>query len=195
MSDVVMLMTLSSVVSPGAGSGVTGTTEPMAVPSLLVSKARESVVMSSLTAFSLASAMAVSGLAVPSLTGSGATHSMAVHSAVESGLAVPAVAKSMAVPSLVSRSGSSVPVSSSDVFGVAKLTAKPGLLVAIVAECLTVPGLIVPRVVKSMAIAGPTIGVALWRCSRGLGIPLDRGLPLPGEALVGTWADTGTGCL
>lgn len=87
-----------------------------------------------------------------------------------------------------------MPVSSLDGFGVAKLTVKPGLLVVLVDKRLAVRGL-VSRAAKSMAISGPVVGEALWRCSRGLGIPLDRGLPLPGEALAGTCAVTGTGCL
>lgn len=214
-------MTQSSAISPVAGSGVTGTTEPMALPSLLVvCIARELVVMSRLAVLALLSTMALSGLAVPSLTGSGTARSMAGPPVVVSGLAVPAVgmalltfsgsevtksmtmpglvvpaeAKSVAVPSLGSRSGNSVPMSSLEVFGVAKLTAKPGLLAA-VAKCLAVPGRVGSGVARSMAMADPVVGVALWSCSRGLGIPLARGLPLPGEALVGTWAVAGTGCL
>lgn len=238
-SDMVRLLTLPSVVFPVAGSGVTGTTEPRAVPILLVSKAREFIAVPSLDLFTLAKAMAVSNLVVPtvavivsSLTGSDVAESMAVPFVVISGLAVllvamalpsfsgseaiksmtipglvvptvvrfmavpglivPAVAKfvvlpdltvptedkSLAVPSLISTAGNSVPVSSPDVFGVAKLIAKLGLLVAIVAKCLAV------SVLVSIAVKF-TAALALWRRPRGLGIPLARGLPFPGEALVG----------
>lgn len=205
---MVRLMTLSSVISP------------MAVPSLLVSKAKESVVLSSLAVFVLAKVVALSVRAVPSLTVSGTAKSTAVPSVVGSdlpgpaaALAVPsfsgsgvttsmtmprlvgsAVAKSTAVRSAVSRADDSRPVSSVDVLGVAGWTVKLGLLVTIVAKRLAVPSLVVSRVAKSIAVAGPMVEVALCRCSRGLGIPLDRGLPLPGEALVVTWAAPGTGC-
>ena len=189
-----------------------GTTEPVAVPRLLVSKARESVVTSNLAGFTLCKARTLSSLAVPDLAGTGAAKSVAVAPVVVCGLAAPAVAMAspslsrsgvtwpvtrpcLAAPSLASRARNSVPVSSLDAFGVAKLTAKLGLLVAIVAKYLTVPGLVVSRVAKSMAIAGSMVDVALWRCNRGLGIPLDLDLPLPGEGLVGTWAVGGTGCL
>lgn len=247
-SDMVRLLTLPSVVFPVAGSGVTGTTEPTAVPILLVSKAREFLAVPSLALFTLAKAMAVSNLLVPTvavivsgLTGSDVAESMAIPSVVISGLAVllvamalpslsgseaiksmtipglvvptvvrfmavpglivPAVAKftvlpdltvptedkSLAVPSLISRAGNSAPVSSWDVFGVAKLIAKLGLLVAIVAKCLAA-SVLVSIAVKFTAV------LALWRRPRGLGIPLARGLPFPGEALVGMWSVTETRC-
>jgi hypothetical protein len=72
------------------------------------------------------------------------------------------------VTSLASTAGNSVPVSSLDVLD------NPGLLVAIVAKRLSMSGFVVPVAAKF------TTGVTLW----GLGIPLDRALPLPGEALV-----------
>lgn len=191
---MVRLMALSGVVSPMAGFRVAGTAEPMPVPNLLLCKAGDPAVMSRLAGSALSKARTLSGLAVPNLTGSGAAKSSAVAPGAVYGLAVPAVANSVAVPSLASRAGNSVPVFSLDVFAVADLTAKRGLLVAIVAKCLPVP-LIVSRVVKSMAIAGATVGMALWRCSRGLRVPLDLGLPLPEETLAGTWAAAGPGCL
>lgn len=138
---MVRLMTLSSVISP------------MAVPSLLVSKAKESGALSGWAVFALARAVAACVPAVPSLTGSGTTKSTAVPSVVGSGLAGPAVAmaspglsgsrvtKSMTVLSsvgsavamstaasnLVPRAGDSMSGSRPDVFGVAEWTVKLGL--------------------------------------------------------------------
>lgn len=64
----------------------------------------------------------------------------------------------------------------------------------VVPKRLPVPSLVVSRVAKSMVVAELMVEVALCRCNRGLGIPLARGLPLPGDALVITWAVPGTGC-
>lgn len=232
MSDVARLLTLPGCFFPSAGSGVTSTPEPIAVPSLLLSKAGESIAGPSSAGFAVIKATAVSNLVVPNLHGCGIAQAIAVPlvvipglaasavtvdlpsssgsvvakfmtlaslvvSAVAKsmavpdlfvpavakflalpGLAVPAVDKSMAEPHLVSTAENSVPVSSLDVSGVGRLAAKLGPLVAIVVKCLATSGLAVCTAARFIT------GLALWRHSRGLGIPLARDLPLPGEVLV-----------
>lgn len=70
MSLIVPLLTVCGLVSLLAGSGQTSTTESMAVPSLLVSSAGESVIVSGLPTVALAKALTVSNLVMPCLASS-----------------------------------------------------------------------------------------------------------------------------
>lgn len=93
-------------------------------------------------------------------------------------LALPAEAKFMALPKVVSRAGNSVPVSRLDVFWAAKLMLKVGLVLPMAANCLDTSALVVSWEDKLIT------ALALWAPLCGLGRPLERDFPLPGEVLV-----------
>lgn len=119
MSRIVTLLTVCGFLSLLAGSGQTSTTESMAVPSLLVSNAGESVVVSGLPTVAPAKALTVSNLVMPCLASSDVGKAMFEPPVVKSlifsclsdaavtkfvtwpGLIVTALAKFLAVPAAV----------------------------------------------------------------------------------------------
>lgn len=165
MSLIVPLLTVCGLVSLLAGSGQTSTTESMAVPSLLVSSAGESVIVSGLPTVALAKALTVSNLVMPCLASSDVGKAT---------FEFPVV-KSLTLSCL------------SDA-AVTKFGTWPDLVVTALAKSLAVPAAIESVTLSSFVLTTDTFAaeVALWRYARDLGIPLGLHLPLPGEALEGT---------